>query len=94
MGKDIFYLLVAVGVLFVVAGVGFFILQQRSPEPEEVEQPVQVLPPIPQDQGLGSELLANPGTLVPETNPFKEIDTNPLQGTNPFEGGYKNPFGK
>jgi len=41
---------------------------------------------------LGSELLSNPGTIVPETNPFKEVDTNPLQGTNPFEGGYKNPF--
>tara|TARA_Y100000310_G_C20047345_1_gene518916 strand:+ start:222 stop:467 length:246 start_codon:yes stop_codon:yes gene_type:complete len=44
------------------------------------------------EQGLGGELLQNPGTSVPETNPFQEVDTNPLQGTNPFEGGYKNPF--
>jgi len=93
MGKDIFYLLVAAGVLLLVGGVGFFIIQQRSSE-SEVQQPVQVLPPLPQDQGLGSELLENPGTLVPDTNPFQDVDTNPLQGTNPFEGGSKNPFGE
>ena len=91
MGKDMLYLLVAAGILFVVVGVGFFILQQRASEEEPVQRFVE---PIQQDQGLGSELLANPGTLVPETNPFKEVDTNPLQGTNPFEGGYKNPFGE
>lgn len=43
-------------------------------------------------EGLGSELYQNPGSIVPETNPFNEVKTNPLQGINPFGDGYKNPF--
>jgi hypothetical protein len=58
----------------------YFVLRQPSAEPLEREA------------GLGSELLQNPGTLVPETNPFQNTDTNPLKGANPFEGGYRNPF--
>ncbi|MBI4138094.1 MAG: hypothetical protein HY482_00670 [Candidatus Wildermuthbacteria bacterium] len=45
--------------------------------------------------GLGSELYgktANPAEKVPEINPLEKIRVNPLDGVNPFEGGYKNPF--
>jgi flagellar basal body-associated protein FliL len=78
-------ILIAIALLLVVAaGLYYFLVMQKSPQ----------LSPLEREKGLGSELLQNPGTLVPETNPFQNTDTNPLKGTNPFEGGYKNPFGE
>jgi len=85
MSKNI---LIGVIIVIVIAGGLYYILVvQKAPPPQ-----VTPLEPLETEQGLGSELLQNPGTLVPETNPFQEVDTNPLQGTNPFEGGSKNPF--
>jgi flagellar basal body-associated protein FliL len=79
MSKNI--LIGVVIVILVAAGLYYFLVLKQG-----------TVEPIEQGQGLGSELLQNPGTLVPKTNPFEKVDTNPLQGTNPFEGGYKNPF--
>ena len=75
-------ILIGVIVIIIAAGALYYYFVVRQPSVE----------PIERDAGLGSELLQNPGTLVPETNPFENTDTNPLQGTNPFEGGYRNPF--
>ena len=86
MSKPI--LIGAVGVIIIAAALYYVLVVQKA-SPSPVVTPIE---PLETEQGLGSELLQNPGTLVPETNPFQEIDTNPLQGTNPFEGGYKNPF--
>ena len=81
--------LIGAGVVIIIAvALYYFLVVQKAP-PQ-----LTPLEPLETEQGLGSELLSNPGTLVPETNPFQEVDTNPLQGTNPFEGGYQNPFGE
>ena len=83
------FILIGAAVVIVIAAALYYVLVvQKAPSQ------VTPLEPLETEQGLGSELLLNPGSLVPETNPFKEIDTNALQGTNPFEGGYKNPFGE
>mgnify|MGYP000283000894 CR=1 FL=1 len=71
-------------IVIIAAGLYYFLVMQK-PVVEPIERG---------NGGLGSELLENPGTAVPQTNPFEDVDTNPLQGTNPFEGGYKNPFGE
>lgn len=78
-------ILIGAVIVIIIASALYYILAMQKASS-------QVTPIIDTEQGLGGELLNNPGTLVPETNPFKEIETNPLQGTNPFEGGYKNPF--
>ena len=79
---------IIIGVVILLAVVAaayyFFVLQKGSP----------AVTPLEQEQGLGSQLYGNPGAVVPETNPFQNVQTNPLGGTNPFEGGYTNPFGK
>lgn len=85
MNKNI---IIGVVVLLAVlaAAYYFFVLQKASK-----------VTPLEQEQGLGSDLYSktgNPGGVVPETNPFENVQANPLQGTNPFEGGYKNPFGE
>ena len=85
MSKPI--LIGAVVAIIIAAALYYVLVVQKAPPP--VVTPIE---PLETEQGLGSELLQNPGTLVPEINPFKEVDTNPLQGTNPFEGGSKNPF--
>ena len=71
-------------VILVAAALYYFLVMQKAP--------LQVTPMEREKSGLGSELFENPGTLIPETNPFKNVETNPLKGTNPFEGGYQNPF--
>ena len=86
MNKNI---IIGVVVLLAVAAAAyyFFVLQK----------PASRVTPLEKGQGLGSELYektGNPGEVVPETNPFQNVQTNPLGGTNPFEGGYKNPFGE
>lgn len=75
-------------VVIIIAVALYYVLVVKEASPPVVT-PIE---PIKTEQGLGGELLENPGTLVPETNVFQEIDTNPLQGTNPFEGGSLNPF--
>lgn len=82
-------LVIGVVVLLVViaAAYYFFVLQKSAPQ----------VTPLEQEQGLGSDLYertGNPGEVVPDTNPFQNVQANPLGGTNPFEGGYKNPFGE
>jgi len=74
--------------IIIAAGLYYVLVVQKAPPQATTPQ----VTPLETEQGLGSELLENPGTLVPETNVFQEVDTNPLQGTNPFEGGAKNPF--
>jgi len=88
MSKNI---LIGAVVVIIIAGALYYILvvQKAPSQPTPQVTPIE---PLETEQGLGSELLQNPGTLVPDTNPFKEVDTNPLQGTNPFEGGYQNPL--
>ncbi len=81
MNKNIIIGVVALLVV-IAAAYYFFVLQKAGYE----------VTPLEQEQGLGSELYGNPGEVVPETNPFQNIQTNPLEGTNPFEGGYRNPF--
>ncbi|MDA1337444.1 MAG: hypothetical protein O3C23_01625 [bacterium] len=80
-------ILIGVGiVIIIVAGLYYFLVAQK--------QAPTVTPIEKEEKGLGGELFektANPAQKVPETNPFKEVETNPLQGTNPFEGT-KNPF--
>lgn len=81
MSKSI--LIGALAVIIIAAALYYvLVVQKKAPE----------ITPLEREKGLGSELLQNPGTLVPETNPFKNVDTSPLQGVNPFKGGYKNPF--
>ena len=75
----------AVALLVVIAAAYYFLVLQKQ---------ASKVTPLEQEQGLGSELYGNPGEVVPETNPFQNVQTNPLGGTNPFEGGYKNPFGE
>lgn len=81
--------LIAVGVLaaLVVAGAlyYFFVFQKQA----------ATVAPLEKEESLGGDLFdktGNPGSTVPETNPFQKVEANPLQGTNPFEGSYKNPF--
>lgn len=62
----------------------FFVLQKSDSQ----------ITPLEQTQGFGSDLYGNPGEVIPETNPFQNVQANPLGGTNPFEGGYQNPFGE
>jgi flagellar basal body-associated protein FliL len=79
MGKNIFYFIVVIVILLLVGGVVFTFTQQNKQEPQRSS-----VPAAPAEVGLGSQLNQNPGSEVPETNPF--------QGeTNPFEG-YTNPF--
>ena len=82
---------VIIGVIVLLAVVAaayyFFVLQKTVSQTQQVA-------PMEKGQGLGSELYGNPGGVVPETNPFQNVQANPLGGTNPFEGGYKNPFGE
>lgn len=79
--------LIALGVLGAVVVAGalyyFFVYQKQV-----------TVAPLEKEEGLGGELINNPGSAVPDTNPFEKVQANPLQGTNPFEGGYKNPFGE
>ncbi|MDO8474324.1 MAG: hypothetical protein Q7S62_02170 [bacterium] len=82
---------IIIGVVVLLAVVAaayyFFVLQKPAPK----------VTPLEKEQGLGSSLYegtGNPGGVVPETNPFQNVQVNPLGGTNPFEGGYKNPFGE
>ncbi|MBI1971611.1 MAG: hypothetical protein HYS52_02080 [Candidatus Wildermuthbacteria bacterium] len=86
MNKNI--IIGAVALLIIIAAAYyFFVLQKSAPQ----------VTPLEKEQGLGSELYkrtGNPGGVVPETNPFQNVQANPLEGTNPFEGGYKNPFGE
>ena len=86
MSKNI--LIGVVIVIIIAAGLYYFlVLQKQGP----------TVAPLEQEQGLGSSLYektGNPGEVVPETNPFQSVQVNPLEGTNPFEGGYKNPFGE
>lgn len=86
MNKNI---IVGAAVLLAVAAAAyyFFVLQK----------PASQVTPLEREQGLGSDLYGktgNPGGVVPETNPFQNVQANPLGNTNPFEGGYKNPFGE
>lgn len=83
MSKNILYFIAAAAVLVIVGGIAFYATRQR-PSPELQTSPQPLAPQAEQSQGLGSELNQNPGSQVPETNPFKTE-------TNPFEG-YKNPF--
>ena len=76
-------ILIGVVIVIIIAGGLYYVMVAKQSTVVPVEQ---------KQEGLGSELLNNPGTIVPDANPFEEVDTNPLQGTNPFEGGYKNPF--
>ena len=75
----------AVALLIIIVAAYYFFVLQRSGSR---------VTPLERGQGLGSELYGNPEEVVPETNPFQNVQTNPLGGTNPFEGGYKNPFGE
>lgn len=59
-----------------------------------LQKPVSQITPLENEQRLEGDLYGNPGKVVPETNPFQKVETSPLKGTNPFEGGYKNPFGE
>ena len=71
----------------VAAAYYFFVLQKSVP----------TVTPLEQEQGLGGSLYeetGNPGGVVPDTNPFQDVQANPLGGTNPFEGAYQNPFGE
>lgn len=84
-------------VITAIAAAGF--LYYWFATQREVVPPPPALPeitPLEEEKGLGRELFeksGNPAQKVPETNPFKNVQTNPLQSTNPFEGGYRNPFG-
>lgn len=85
MNKNI--IIGAVILLVIVAAAYYFFVAQKT----------STIAPIERDEGLGSDLYGktgNPGGVVPETNPFENVQTNPLGGTNPFEGGYRNPFGE
>ena len=86
MNKNIIIGVVVLAVV-VAAAYYFFMVQKSVPQ----------VTPLEQEQGLGSDLYGktgNPGGVVPETNPFQNVQANPLGGTNPFEGGYTNPFGE
>jgi len=91
MSKNI---LIGIILFLVLAGILYFIFvapKETVPRIPSQEPPT----PLEKEQGLGGELYektGNPAQNVPETNPFKEVETNPLQKTNPFEGGYRNPF--
>ena len=87
MSKPI--LIGAIAVIISAAGLYYFlVLQKQSP----------TVTPLEEEGGsFGSELFekaGNPAQSVPDTNPFDDVNTNPLQGTNPFEGGYQNPFSR
>jgi len=87
MNKNKNIVIGAVALLAVAALVYYFFVLQKP----------GLVTPLEEDQGLGSQLYektGNPGEVVPDTNPFQNVQTNPLGGTNPFEGGYKNPFGE
>ena len=83
--------LIGIGVLAAVVVAGalyYFLVFQKQ---------AATVTPLEKEQGLGGDLYdktGNPGSAVPDTNPFEKVQANPLQGTNPFEGGYKNPFGE
>jgi flagellar basal body-associated protein FliL len=78
----------AIIVVVVAASLYYFlVLQKQGP----------TVAPLEGERGFGSELFekaGNPAQIVPDANPFEDIDTNPLQGINPFGEGYQNPFGE
>jgi len=80
--------LIGISVLAVVVVAGalyYFLVYQKQ----------VTVAPLEREESLGSDLFdktENPGSTVPDTNPFEKVQANPLQGTNPFEGGYQNPF--
>ena len=75
-------ILIGVVIVIIIAAALYYFFVMRQPSIEPLEQG---------EEGFGRQLYENPGTLVPETNPFEDVNTNPLQGINPFQG-YKNPF--
>ena len=92
-------ILIIVLVLTVLAIGGFFVYQNLgAPSSQEQEEVAgDTTEPISQieEESLGEELyegVQNPGEQIPETNLF-EKEVNPLEAeTNPFSGGYQNPF--
>lgn len=86
MNKNI---IIGLVVLLTVLAAAYYFFVAQKPAPK--------VTPLEKEQGLGSDLYGkteNPGGVVPDTNPFQNVQVNPLQGTNPFEGGYRNPFGE
>ena len=85
-------IIVVVVLLLVVAGAYYYFTQyQSSGDQEEITAPEQ----IEGSGSFGSDLFeqsGNPAQNVPDTNPFQDVNTNPLEGINPFGSGYKNPF--
>jgi flagellar basal body-associated protein FliL len=88
MQKHIFISLLVVAA-FVAVGVGlFFFMREDTGQPQQQEAPASITQPsaVPQSrEGLGSQLNQNPGSGVPETNPFEKVKVNPFES-------YKNPF--
>lgn len=76
MGKDIFYLLIPLLIIFLVGGAIFFFTQQRQEQSPRLPSPAPVQTPQ-EEEGLGSQLYENPAAGVPEANPLE---------------GYNNPF--
>lgn len=80
-------LIIAIAVIVVLAGIGFWYWQNR-----------EVAPPKEEPVGIGAQIFEkaqNPvADKVPETNPF-ETNLNPFKKeTNPLKAIYTNPFGE
>ena len=84
-------IIVVVVLLLVVAGVYYYFTQYQPSGDEESADVNQ----IEGSGSFGSDLFeksGNPAQNVPDTNPFQDVNTNPLEGINPFGSGYQNPF--
>lgn len=88
MSKTLIYAIVAA---VVIAAGAWWYLAQPVIAPGSATGGVQEKVTSPADAGLGGQIYSqatpNPAAHVPETNPFKTQ-------TNPYDTGYKNPFGQ
>ncbi len=88
MSKTLIYAIVAA--IVIAAGVVWYLAQPVA-APGSPTGGVQQKIESAQDAGLGGQIYSqaapNPAANVPETNPFKTQ-------TNPYDTGYKNPFGQ
>lgn len=94
MNKKTLFIVLALGALLLLAGGGWYYISKNK-------RLKNIVPPLEKKEApaLGGELYnqtANPGSQLPQVNPFQEAKTNPFEEakTNPFEDIYKNPFSK
>lgn len=74
-------------ILGVAAGYYFGLTQGKKSGEEEVQKIQAELDAARKEQAKTLPTVVNPAEKLPETNPLKEVETNPFKG-----GEYVNPF--